>query len=290
MEPIEFDVESLNFPETTTESTGNDTPVTETPSVPETPVEPAVEKVETTPAQVKEVTTPEIKISDPPSKYEGESDIQFNLRKQIFDAGQAKAQAESPEEKSELAKHIKGLRTELAKNHKSTETVSTAPQRIETSESQVTPEQSEEELAKEALRKMGYLSKEEVEAMVQNLVATKSVQDEHLSATREFYSSHKDIAANPALKAAIEDFVVQRMNITEKSSKQDLLIAMDVARNYLAPKNDTRAQRASESASKRDILNVSSNTQSVPTTSKVDEKLQSGLKDAGLTDAEMGWA
>lgn len=286
MEQDQFDVETLNFPEPTTEATpvaqeGNDKPVTETPSVPETPVETVVAE------PVKVETTPEIKISDPPSKYEGESDIQFNLRKQIFDAGQAKAQAESPEEKSELAKHIKGLRTELAKNHKS-EPVQPA-QRIETSESQVTPEQSEEELAKEALRKMGYVSKDEIEAMVNNLVATKSTQDEHLSATREFYSSHKDIAANPAQREALERFVVEKFNITPQSTKQDLMIAMDMARGYLFPKNDTRAQRATESASKRDILNVSSNTQSVPTTSKVDEKLQAGLKDAGLTDAEMGW-
>jgi len=286
MEQETFDVESLNFPEATTVTEGNDQPVTATPSVPETPVVP-VETKEVVTEPVKTEATPEIKISDPPSKYEGESDIQFNLRKQIFDAGQAKAQAESPEEKSELAKHIKGLRTELAKNHKSPEPVQPA-QRIETSESQVTPE-SEEELAKEALRKMGYLSKEEVEAMVNNLVSTKATQDAHIQATHEFYSSHKEIASNPESKQAIENFVVTRMNITPESSKQDLLIAMDVARNYLFPKNDTRAQRAAESSAKRDILNVTSNTQSVPIVNKSDEKTAAVLKELGMSPSDMGW-
>ena len=283
-----FDVDSLNFPEDTTETTGNET-VTPEPKVESDPVveTPTAEPVKET-APVTEEKPAEIKISDPPAKYEGESDIQYNLRKQIYDAGQAKAQATTPEEKSELANHIKGLRKELAINHKSSESVQTP--KIETNESQtVAEEQSEEELAKIALRKMGYLSKDEVEAMVQNLVTTKQTQEEHLSATREFYSSHKDIAANPAQREVLEKFVVEKFNITPQSSKQDLLVAMDMARSYLFPKNDTRSARANESASKRDILNVSSNTQSVPTVSKVDEKLQSALKEAGMSAEDMGW-
>lgn len=102
MEPETFDVDALNFPELTTETTGNDTQevkqVAETPkeTVPE-PVTKTEEKPVDTPI---DPVTPEIKISDPPSQYEGESDLQYNIRKQIYDAGQAKAQAETPEEKS----------------------------------------------------------------------------------------------------------------------------------------------------------------------------------------------
>lgn len=298
MDQEKFDVDALNFPELTTETKGNDQAVTDSPKVESEPIVPAVEtkpepeietkvEVKSTEVTPTDPVPTEIKISDPPSQYEGESEIQFNLRKQIFDAGQAKAQANTLEEKSELASHIKGLRKELAVNHKSSEAVQ-APEKIEANESQ-TQGQSEEELAKIALKNLGYLSKDEVEQIIRENIANQSRQDEHLSATREFYSTHKDIASNHAQKEVLEKFVVEKFNITPQSTKQDLLVAMDMARSYLFPKVDNRSAKANESAAKRDILNVSSNTQSVPTSSKVDEKLQAGLKEVGLTDKEMGW-
>lgn len=287
MESETFDVDALNFPEHTTEQTGNDTqekveaPV-EAPkeSTPE-PVIPAE------PAEIpKDPVTPEIKISDPPSQFQGESDLQYNIRKQIYDAGQAKAQAETPEEKSALTNHIKSLRKELAINSKSSDAVS-APE-IEASQSQEAP--NEEDQAKEALRKMGYLSKDEVAQMVQEITANQSRQTEHLAATQEFYATHKDIAANPAQRDVLEKFVVERFNITPQSTKQDLLVAMDMARTYLFPKTDDRAQRAAQSADKRDLVSLSSNTQSVPVVSKTDEKLSSSMKEAGLDMKDFGWS
>lgn len=286
MEKETFDVDTLNFPELTTEPTGNDTQ--EVKADIEAPKEVVPEQVTET-VQVeeqKEPVTPEIKISDPPSQYEGESDLQYNIRKQIYDAGQAKAQAETPEEKSALTQHIKSLRKELAINHKSSDAIP-APDRIETSQSQEAL--SEEDQAKEALRKMGYLSKDEVAQMVQEITASQSKQAEHLTATQEFYATHKDIAANPAQREVLENFVVERFNITPTSSKQDLLVAMDMARSYLFPKVDTRSQRASSAADKRDLVSISSNTQSVPSVSKTDEKLAAGMKEAGLDLKEFGW-
>ena len=284
MESETFDVDALNFPELTTEPTGNDTQEIVEQSEPqkELPVEIKTEQPVETP---KDTVTPEIKISDPPSQFEGESDLQYNIRKQIYDAGQAKAQAETPEEKSALAQHIKGLRKSLAINHKSSDAIS-APE-IEASQSQEAL--NEEEQAKEALRKMGYLSKDEVAQMVQETLASQTRQAEHMTAAQEFYATHKDIAANPAQKDVLEKFVVERFNITPQSSKQDLLVAMDMARNYLFPKIDNRAQRAAQSADKRELVSFSSNTQSAPAVSKTDEKLASSMKDAGLDLKEFGW-
>jgi len=293
MEKDQFDVEALNFPELTNDTpTGNEQAVP-TPSVPETPevkteVIPEVKpEVKTEPEVKPEEKTETISVSNPPSRYENESDIQFKIRTDIWMVGQAKAQAETPEEKSELAKHIKGLRRELAFNHKS-DTVPTA-QKIETSQSSVQETKTEEELAKEALRNMGYLSKDEVEAMVQNLVSTTKTQDDHLQATQEFYSTHKDIAANQAQREVLERFVVEKFNITPQSTKQDLLVAMDMARSYLFPKTDTRAQRAAESADKRDLVSFSSNTQSVPVVDKADELTANALKGMGKSMKDMGW-
>jgi hypothetical protein len=286
-----FDTDALNFPELTVEPTGNEPQ--EVPKVQEAPKEVKVEEIKT-PEPVVEPVTPEptqepevkekISISDPPSKYEGESDIQHKLRTDIWLAGQAKAQAETPEEISELAKHIKGLRKELAINHKSeTVTPTEIPKPIEANES------SEEDLAKEALRKMGYLSKDEVAQMVAETIANQSKQSEHITATQEFYSSHKDLASNPAQRQALERFVVEKFNITPQSTKQDLLVAMDMAASYMFPKNDTRSQRAATSADKRDLVGITSNTQSVPTTNKADEKTASALKELGMSPKDMGW-
>jgi hypothetical protein len=284
MENETFDAEALNFPELTDEVTGNEPQVEPVVEVKEDPKpETTVEPVTPEPKPTEPEVTDKISISDPPSKYEGESDIQHKLRTDIWLAGQAKAQAETPEEVSELAKHIKGLRKELALNHKSSEPLTAPEPQIETNES------SEEDLAKEALKKMGYLSKDEVAQMVAELVTSKATQDAHLQATQEFYAMNKDVAPNPELKKSIENFVVNRMNITPESSKQDLLIAMDVARNYLAPRNDTRSQRAAQAADKRDLVGITSNTQSVPTTNKADEKTAAGLKELGLSPKDMGW-
>jgi hypothetical protein len=285
MEPKEFDVDALNFPELTTETTGNDAQVVEQETPKESTPEQVTKTEETSVEAPKDPVTPEIKISDPPSQYDGESDLQYNIRKQIYDAGQAKAQAETPEEKSALSQHIKSLRKELAINHKSSD-ATPAPEKIETNQSQ---ESTEEEQAKEALRKMGYVSKDDMLAEVQALIASQTRQAEHMTATQEFYATHKDIAANPAQKDVLERFVVERFNITPQSSKQDLLVAMDMARNYLFPKNDTRSQRAAQSADKRDLVSFSSNTQSAPAVSKTDEKLSSTMKEVGLDMKEFGW-
>ena len=284
MENETFDAEALNFPELTDEVKGNEPQVVPVVEVkeevkPETTVEPVTPE----PKPIEPEVTDKISISDPPAKYEGESDIQHKLRTDIWLAGQAKAQAETPEEVSELAKHIKGLRKELALNHKSSEPLTAPEPKIETNES------SEEELAKEALKKMGYLSKDEVAQMVAETIANQSKQSEHLTATQEFYSSHKDIASNPAQRQALERFVVDKFNITPQSTKQDLLVAMDMAASYMFPKNDTRSQRAAQAADKRDLVGITSNTQSVPTVNKADEKTAAGLKEIGLTAKDMGW-
>jgi hypothetical protein len=83
--------------------------------------------------------------------------------------------------------------------------------------------------------------------------------------------------------------VVDKFNITPQSTKQDLLIAMDMASSYLFPKNDTRSQRAAASADKRDLVGITSNTQSVPTTNKADERTAAGLKEVGMSMKDMGW-
>lgn len=286
-----FDVDSLGFSDTVDETT----PETET-KVEETKVEETVEK-ETQETQQKQETvgetkpteeTKEVRISNPPTRHENETDIQFNLRTQMYNAGQAKAQAETEEEKSELSKHISGLRKELAKASSQTKVEATQPQEAKAETSETTSEVSEEEQIKAQLKKLGFLTAEEAEAKAREIVQQSTRGQEHESAIQQFYQSRKDIASSPGNKRALENLVIQKFNITENSSGADILVAMDMAASYLFPKNDNRASNAQAAAEKRDLVNFSSNTKSdAKSVDKNDQKTKDTLKDIGWTEEDL---
>ncbi len=288
-----FDVDSLGFSDTVDETT----PETET-KVEETKVEETVEKEqEETKQEVKEETveetkpteeTKEVKISNPPTRHENETDIQYNLRTQIYNAGQAKAQAETEEEKSLLSKHISGLRKELAIASSQPKVEATQPQETKAETSQTTGEVSEEEQIKAQLKKLGFLTAEEAEAKAREIVQQSTRGQEHESAIQQFYQSRKDIAANPENKRSLENLVIQKFNITENSSGADILVAMDMAASYLFPKNDNRASNAQAAAEKRDLVNFSSNTKSdAKGIDKNDQRTKDTLKDIGWTEEDL---
>lgn len=284
-----FDVDSLGFSDTVDETTTE----TET-KVEETKAEETVEKETQEPKQeTVEETKPaeekkEVKISNPPTRHEGETDIQFNLRTQMYNAGQAKAQAETEEEKSLLSKHISGLRKELAKASSQTKVEATQPQETKAEPSDTTNEVSEEEQIKATLKKLGFVTAEEYEAKALEIVQKSARGQEHESAIQQFYQSRKDIASNPENKTALENLVIQKFNITENSSGADILVAMDMAASYLFPKNDNRASNAQAAAEKRDLVNFSSNTKSdAKGIDKNDQRAKDTLKDIGWTDEDL---
>lgn len=286
-----FDVDSLGFSDTVDETT----PETET-KVEETKVEETVEK-ETQETQQKQETvgetkpteeTKEVRISNPPTRHENETDIQFNLRTQIYNAGQAKAQAETEEEKSELSKHISGLRKDLAKASSQPKVEATQPQETKAETSETTSEVSDEEQIKAQLKKLGFLTAEEAEAKALEIVQKSTRGQEQDSAIQQFYQSRKDIASSPENKRALENLVIQKFNITENSSGADILVAMDMAASYLFPKNDNRASNAQAAAEKRDLVNFSSNTKSdAKSVDKNDQKTKDTLKDIGWSDEDL---
>lgn len=265
------------------------------PEVKEIPIEAEV-KTETIPKEesVKEtVVTPDkneevkdVKISNPPVQYDGESDIQFNLRTQLYNAGQAKAQAETDEEKSVLSKHMKDLRKEMGKNSLSPkESAQTTP---ETPEKTEEFSQTEEEAAKIALKKLGVPDKDEVLNLVKEMLQSQRVEADHSSAISEFYSKRPDIASDPEKMKMLENVVIQNFNVSPQTSRQQLLIAMDMAASYVFPKTNKSAA-VNTAADKRDLLNISSNTQTVKTVDKNDERTSAALKDTGMSMKDMGW-
>jgi len=293
-----FDADELGFPSLDEQVVTPQVEATKvvTPQKEPTPVEtqptPAVEtKVEETPVektvQVEEkqkspetTEVKDIKISNPPVQYEGESDIQFNLRTQLYNAGQAKAQATTDEEKSVLTQHMKELRKEMGKN-----SVTPKPE-IETPSE--TTEDGEEEAARQALKKLGVPDKDEVLNLVKEMIQSQKTEVEHSSAISEFYSKRQDIASDPEKVKMLENVVIQNFNVSPQTSKAQLLVAMDMAANYLFPKQNKSAA-VNTAAEKRDLLNISSNTQTVKTVSKEDERTSTSLKEIGMSMKDMGW-
>lgn len=285
-----FSEDELGFP--SLEET-QPAPEAENHSVAEVKTEAKEEIPETVKETVVTPTTEEvkdIKISNPPVQYEGESDIQFNLRTQLYNAGQAKAQAETDEERSVLSKHMKDLRKEMGKN-------SVSPKQESANEFKTTPEtsektedfsQTEEEAAKIALKKLGVPDKDEVLNLVKEMIQSQKTEIEHSSAINEFYSKRQDIASDPEKVKMLENVVIQNFNVSPQTSKQQLLIAMDMAASYLFPKANKSAA-VNAAAEKRDLLNISSNTQTVKTVDKNDERTSATLKEIGMSMKDMGW-
>lgn len=284
----EVNVDELGFSDPATDQPENEPAapapaVTPEPATP-APVEPTTKSTPPVPDTPAAPVTSDVKVTNPPTQYEGESDIQFGFRKQIYDAGQAKAMAETDEERSVLSKHIKDLRKGLAAANQQPAPQPQAQTPVETTQSQEPVDEIAQ--AKKVLNDMGYVSKDNLQQYVQEIVQGQSRQSEQHDAIRDFYSQRKDIATNPAQREALERLVVEKFNITPQSTKQDLLLAMDMGANYLFPKqNQTVAAR--QAADKRDLVNFSSNTTANADQKGVDDKTRSELKAIGWSDEDI---
>lgn len=281
-------VDELGFSEPSTESIENEIKDEKFESTPVVELKTPEVKVEDVPAEIKQEEKPleepksDVKVTNPPTQYDGESDIQFNLRKQIYDAGQAKAMADTEEEKSFLSNHIKGLRKQLGRPEQS------ISPKVEATQSQPTIEEpvNEREQAKKVLDEMGYISKEELPQYIQEVIQGQSRHVEQQDAVRDFYNTRKDIASNPIQRDALERLVVEKFNITPQSSRQDLAVAMDMAASYLFPKTNS-AIAARVAADKREIVGFSSNTKSESMSANVDDTTRNELKSMGWSDEDI---
>lgn len=224
---------------------------------------------------------------NPPTQYEGESETQYQIRTEIWRAGRAKAAAETEEEKSLISQHIKELRKGLGEaSIKAKQTQTT----VETTENQAVTNPDEEEAARVALEKLGYIDKKGIEAMVQQALQAKQAEtaaQEHTQAISEFYKSRPDITADSNRKAILENYVIENFNITPNTTKRQLSAHLEMAANYLFPKVNKSAN-AQEAAAKRAIVNASSNTKTDVST----ESMASDLRKLGFTEDDIknsGW-
>lgn len=243
------------------------------------PAEPAA-PIETPAEAKKEVSLP--------SRYEDESDTQYDLRTKLFLTGQAKANAETPEEKSVLVQEMKRIREDLAKVNKK----ETTPQSVTVTDPAPTP--SEQEDAVKIIKNLGFKTAEEINADIEKLIndrlqsqevmARRSEQD---SAIKEFYTARKDIFSDQSKRDNLEGYVLEMFKEQlPNMNKAQLARALDMSANYLYPK--TSIARQSEAAqAKTDLLNISGSQGGDIKPSTVSDNSKQKLKDIGWSDADI---
>lgn len=216
----------------------------------------------------------------PPSKAEGETDEQFQVRQQIKALTKLKNDSTSDEEKSALKDEIAKMRTNLA-------TLSKDKQVPETPATTEVPDE-ELEIVKENLRKLGFKTEAEVQASLNNLLEqqrVKETEQQHNEVIKKFYTANSDVAAEPEARQLLEQYVLENFRVEPTTSPAKLAEWMQTARNVLFPRVDkTSSIRSSQD--KVDAVNFTGQPSSAKAPT-VDDKASSKLKSIGWSDADI---
>ena len=259
-------------------------PTTETPEPKTEPKEVVEEKKEV----VEPKTESTQKATQQPQRFEGESDTQYGLRLQLFTAGLAKADA-TDEEKSLITEQMKLIRKQLS-NGKPTETTPTEIQ------SGTIESEEEKKVIAENLRQLGYLNQDEVKKLLdealgkvtqkQDAVIYEQRYKEQTDGIKEFYNRRPDIASSKESRSQLEQIVMDKFKITPDSTKDEILLAMEMVANFAFPRTD-RSAVARETQEKIDVMNISGGNRNSGQSYEVESDTIKTLKDAGWTDQDI---
>ena len=259
-------------------------PTTETPEPKTEPKEVVEEKKEV----VEPKTESTQKATQQPQRFEGESDTQYGLRLQLFTAGLAKADA-TDEEKSLITEQMKLIRKQLS-NGKPTETTPTEIQ------SGTIESEEEKKVIAENLRQLGYLNQDEVKKLLdealgkvtqkQDAVIYEQRYKEQTDGIKEFYNRRPDIASNKESRSQLEQIVMDKFKITPDSTKDEILLAMEMVANFAFPRTD-RSAVARETQEKIDVMNISGGNRNSGQSYEVESDTIKTLKDAGWSDQDI---
>lgn len=227
----------------------------------------------------------------PPTRHENESEIQFNLRTQLFMTGQAKANAESDEEKTILGKEMRRIRESLSKAGNPAPI--TTPQPTPNPAAPVTtPPADDKTAALEALKQLGVPTLEELDAILEKRLSERlSQQDivarisDQIGGIKDFYKSRPDIESDPVKQVNFENHFMELFKDKLPSmSKQVLAQTLDMTASYLYPKV-SMSKVIDNTQTKIDALNISGG--SVAEASKIDNATREKLKSEGWSDEQI---
>lgn len=260
-------------------------PTTETPEQKQEPKEVVEEKKEVKEEPKQESTQ---RTTQQPQRFEGESDTQYGLRLQLFTAGLAKADA-SEEEKSLITEQMKSIRKQLSSG-KPTETPKTETQ------SGTIESEEEKKVIAENLRNLGYLNQDEVKKLLdealgkvtqkQDAVLYEQRYKEQTEGIKEFYNRRPDIASSKESRSQLEQIVMDKFKITPDSTKDEILLAMEMVANFAFPRTD-RSAVARETQEKIDVMNISGGNRSSGQSYEVESDTIKTLKEAGWSDQDI---
>lgn len=237
------------------EQQGTDAPIVQNPDG----VSNTDEETGTAPTNETQETPIDSDVPKPPTRAEGESAYQYNLRVQMFHDNQAlKDPSTTDEEKSILRDHVKELRGGLGKD-------SGKSDQPNNKENQTTPDEpifteDETEAVAEFLKTQGFLTKDELaierkqmrEELLSELKVRQVVED-HGKAIKDFYATRKDISSDADKKVMLENYVIENYKVDQNTPADKLAMYMDMAANYIFPKQVNQVSREPKS----DVLDVS---------------------------------
>lgn len=269
----------------------------------EVPADPVpTEKAADTPApETPSETLPEnndsTKKSSLPARYDGESDIQYNLRVQLALAGQAKADATTEEEKTVLGEEMKRLRGQLSGKKPSTDPApAPTKEQPKSDEKPLNVQEDEKRAALEALKALGVPTIEDLNKLVETkadeIVRQKLSQStaetrvaEQTTAIEKFYSIRNDIYSDSAKRNTLENYVVNMFgDKLGTMSATEISAALDMSANYLFPK-ENNSKKLDSAQNKIDATNISGSSTVAP--SAIDNNAKAALKAAGWSDQEI---
>lgn len=260
------------------------------------PAEPVVPPTPPAPEKKETPAVPEIKVDKAtvlPSRFEGESDVQYNLRTKLFITGQAKAKAETPEEKSLIAQEMSRIRDELAKVNKEQQPP-TPPSKPNTPPAPA----DDREAILNSLKELGFKPGDEVtkeaEAIAKKIVEERfnseqmnARRSEQTSAITDFYTTRDDIFSDDAKRTVLETYVLEMFKPQlPNMNKAQLMQALDMAANYLFPR-DAINRKIDDAQDKTDKLNIHGSQGGDIKPSTVTDKSKAELRAIGWSEEDI---
>ncbi len=199
-------------------------------------------------------------VVQPPNRYDGETDTQYNLRVQLFNVTQAKKDPNvTDEEQSLLAEEMKKIRMAMATQTKPKTPDPSTPD----TPAKVFRTEEEERNAVENLKKLGFYTGDDVQKIVDerlNRISSENRVQEQVDAIQSFYVSRPDIASDRTKKEQVEKWVLNNFKITPTSTKKEIELALDMTANYLFPRGQSKAKANEEKVNLVNITGTNSNS------------------------------
>lgn len=219
-------------------------------------------KPESTPQEPAKVQPSE------PERVEGESDIAYNKRVEIFQTKMAKSATTDKEERSRISKILTGLYDEL---HDIKDKEAPKPQAEKKPEAPSQENQTEEEELRQAMIRLGFVPKNELDTFKQNLEAqikaemskkeVESARTVHQKVIGTFYDANDNVFRNAENIELFEDHVKKYYKIEPNTSPKDLEFILDSAYRSLFPTSNARKENSIKAQEKVDIVNISGGSQ-----------------------------